>query len=57
MSQSDTTQVRCIWCGVKGGFVNRLNLLTDISGSVLAECDYCRGSEYYRKVASSGNGN
>lgn len=49
---------RCTWCGSLGGYANRLYIYTDESlATLIAECEWCHSSDYFRKKASNGKGN
>lgn len=48
---------RCVWCGSFGGYANRLTIHPDMEGGLIAECDWCWSSDYYRKKAANGKGN
>ena len=44
----------CAWCGTYGGFANRLIIGTDTQGELLAECEWCMTTEYFRRKAANG---
>jgi hypothetical protein len=44
----------CAWCGSRGGFANRLIIGTDTEGELLAECEWCASTEYFRRKAANG---
>ena len=49
---------RCVWCGSFGGYANRLVIHTvQEDDALIAECDWCWSSDYYRKKAANGKGN
>lgn len=49
---------RCVWCGSFGGYANKLMIHIDAElETVVAECDWCWSSDYYRKKAANGEGN
>lgn len=54
---TEEKKLRCIWCGTYGGYANRLYINQDSVGDVVAECDWCSSTEYYRRLAANGKGN
>lgn len=44
----------CAWCGTSGGFANRLIIGLDTRGELLAECEWCASTEYFRRKAANG---
>jgi len=53
-----TQPIVCIWCGTPGGYANQLKVALDPYGEpLLAECEWCISSEYFRKLGAKGNGN
>jgi hypothetical protein len=44
----------CAWCGTTGGFANRLIVGIDTQGELLAECEWCITTEYFRRKAANG---
>lgn len=44
----------CAWCGTTGGFANRLIVGVDTEGELLAECEWCMTTEYFRRKAANG---
>ena len=48
---------RCVWCGSLGGYANRLYIYTDEELlTLIAECEWCFSSDYFRKKAANGKG-
>jgi hypothetical protein len=48
---------RCVWCGSLGGYANRLYIYTDEDLlTLIAECEWCFSSDYFRKKAANGKG-
>jgi hypothetical protein len=44
----------CAWCGSSGSFANRLIIGADTQGELLAECEWCITTEYFRRKAANG---
>jgi hypothetical protein len=49
--------LRCIWCGTPGDLGNHLLIQIDNYANPLAECEWCSTTEYFRRMASNGQGN
>ena len=46
--------MRCIWCGTKGGFANRLMSYHIPKSEPLVECEWCGFDEMTRERAANG---
>lgn len=57
MSATEAKEPICAWCGTRGGFGNRLIISPDMKGELLAECEWCASTEYFRRKGALGDGN
>jgi hypothetical protein len=52
---NDPDAPRCFWCGTYGSPANYV-IVYEINwfGKPLSECEWCGGTEYFRRKASNG---
>ena len=46
--------IRCAWCGNTGTPMNKIIIHVQTDGTVLGECEFCSGHEWFREKASNG---
>lgn len=54
MCDLEALEPRCIWCGTHGSYANKVIVFLQDNGSVLSECEWCAGHEWFRRKASNG---
>jgi hypothetical protein len=54
MGDLEALDPRCIWCGTQGSHANKVIVFVQDDGSVLSECEWCAGHEWFRRKASNG---
>lgn len=50
----DYENIKCAWCGNLGTPANKIIIHVQTDGTVLGECEWCSGHEWFRRKASNG---